>query len=123
MVVMRAVRPTRILAATCSLVILAGGCGGGGNDSTGAGEPSGPQKVNISNYTYEPANLTVPAGTKVTFLNRDSTAHTATSKQRGSFDTGPIQPGRHATVAFDEPGTFVYYCVFHPFMKGTVRVE
>ncbi len=79
--------------------------------------------VNISDYTYKPASLTVPAGTKVTFLNHDSTAHTATSKQQGSFDTGAIQPGQRATVTFNEPGTFVYYCAFHPFMKGTVKVE
>lgn len=79
--------------------------------------------VDISNYTYKPESITVPAGTKVTFVNHDSTAHTATSKQQGAFDTQPIQPGKSATVTLSEPGTFVYYCVFHPFMKGTVEVE
>ncbi len=119
---MRAVRLTRTLTALAALVALAGGCGGGNGD-TGSAPSSKAQVVNISDYTYRPANLTVAAGTKITFLNRDSTAHTATSKQRGSFDTEPIQPGQHATVTFNEPGTFVYYCVFHPFMKGTVKVE
>ena len=27
------------------------------------------------------------------------------------------------SVTFDEPGTFTYYCRFHPFMKATVEVK
>lgn len=100
--------------------LAAVGCGGG-QDSTSAASRS--RTVNISDYTYGPKTLTIPAGTKVTFRNEDTTAHTATSKQSGAFDTDSIAPGKSATVTFSEPGTFVYYCLFHPFMKGTVKVE
>jgi plastocyanin len=79
--------------------------------------------VNISDYSYKPVSLTVPVGTKVTFVNDDTTAHTATSNQSGAFDTGSIKPGKRATVTLGAPGTFVYYCVFHPFMKGAIEVE
>ena len=26
-------------------------------------------------------------------------------------------------VTFDTPGTYTYYCLIHPFMKGTVTVK
>ena len=79
--------------------------------------------VSIDNFTFKPNVLTIKPGTIVTFVNHDSTAHTATSKQQGAFDTSPIQPGKSASLTLEEPGTFVYYCVFHPFMKGTIKVE
>jgi plastocyanin len=97
------------------------GCGDSGRQATTAA--GRPRSVNISDYLFAPATLTVPTGTKVTFHNEDATAHTATSKQPGAFDTDSIDPGKSATVTFSQPGTFAYYCVFHPFMKGTVEVE
>jgi plastocyanin len=99
-----------------------GGCGSG-ESGTATGLSNGAQVVEIANYTYKPETLTVAAGTKVAFVNHDSTAHTATAKQNGAFATEPIQPGKRATVVLGKPGTFIYYCVFHPFMKGTIKVE
>jgi plastocyanin len=116
------VRRTGLAVAIWAIVISAiAGCGSGGGD-TATRTSSSPQAVDISDYTYKPATLTVPAGTKLTFVNHDSTAHTATSKQPGAFDTGPIQPGKSATVTLTKPGTFTYYCAFHPFMEGTIKV-
>lgn len=84
---------------------------------------AGPQAVTIADYTYEPAKLTVPAGTTIEFTNEDSTPHTATSKESGAFETGSIDTGKTAKVTLEEPGTYAYFCAFHPFMKGTVTVE
>ncbi|HUB99749.1 MAG TPA: cupredoxin family copper-binding protein [Solirubrobacterales bacterium] len=123
-------RPTVITLVMAALVIT--GCGGGGDtDSTPSGSPpspattsaSGPQAVAIADFTYEPAQLTVPAGTTVEFTNEDSTPHTATSKESGAFETGSIEKGKTGTVTLDKPGTYAYYCAFHPFMKGTITVE
>jgi len=120
---MRRIQLLGAFAAISLTVILAiAGCGSDGGSST-TSSSSKPRVVNISNYSYAPETITVPAGTKVTFVNHDSTAHTATSKEQGAFDTQPIQPGKRAAVTFSLPGKFVYYCVFHPFMKGTVEVE
>lgn len=77
----------------------------------------------IADFLYKPADLTVPAGTTVEFTNEDSTPHTATSKESGTFETGSIDTGKSATVTLDKPGTYAYYCAFHPFMKGTITVE
>jgi plastocyanin len=114
----------RIGSAGLALLLAAlavTGCGGSTEEETAvAGKP---RTVNISDYLYSPAALTVQAGTRIVFRNEDTTAHTATSKQSGAFESEPIAPGKSATLTFDQPGTYAYYCVFHPFMKGKVRVE
>jgi plastocyanin len=96
---------------------------GDSSASSSASGGSGAKSVTIQNYTYKPASLTVPVGTTVEFTNQDSTPHTATSKQSGAFESGPIDTGKSGEITLDKTGTFAYYCVFHPFMKGTITVE
>jgi plastocyanin len=112
--------------------LLLAGCGGGGTDSSSSapsaasgqsGSGQGAEAVTIKDYTFKPATITVPVGTTVDFTNHDSTAHTATSKESGVFDTEAIQPGKSGSITLEKAGTFTYYCVFHPFMKGTIVVE
>lgn len=116
--------PAGLLAVALGLALPASGCGGGG-DSTASSEASGATslKVTISNYEYDPATITVPVGSTVQFTNRDSTPHTVTSKESGVFESGPIDTGETGRIKLEEPGTYTYYCAFHPFMKGTIRVE
>ena len=79
--------------------------------------------MTIQDYTYKPASIAVPKGTTVVFTNRDSTPHTATSKEPGAFEGGSIDPGKTGTITLEKTGVYAYYCVFHPFMKGTIVVE
>jgi plastocyanin len=78
--------------------------------------------VAISGYAFHPVSLVVPAGTRVRFVNRDSTAHTATTTSAG-FDSGTLKHGQSATLTLARPGTFAYICQFHAFMHGTVTVR
>jgi plastocyanin len=78
-------------------------------------------RVRIDNYAFVPPTLTVKVGTRVTWTNRDSTAHTATA-DGGSFDTGTLGKGRSMTIQFNKPGTFSYHCAFHAFMTATIKV-
>ena len=120
--------PIRRAAALLPVLAVAGlaGCGGGGGADTTAAEPSagtaGAKAVEIADFAYAPAELTVPQGTTVEFTNEDSTPHTATAKG-GGFDSGTIKPGKSAEVTLDRTGTFAYFCSFHPFMNGTITVE
>src|SRR5690349_3863171 len=81
-----------------AIAVLVVGCGGGddGADrtSTSAEAAGGSGTVTIRDYTYEPAEITVPKGTAVTFVNRDSTPHTATSKDPGRFESGSLGTGK-----------------------------
>ncbi|MDX6587018.1 MAG: hypothetical protein QOI31_1491 [Solirubrobacterales bacterium] len=85
--------------------------------STGTGD-----SVEIADFEFGPEEITVPAGTTITFTNEDSAAHTATADD-SSFDTEELGKGDSAEETFDEPGTYTYYCRFHVVMKGSVVVE
>lgn len=96
------------------------GCGSSGHRASTGGRPI---EITISNYAYHPADVTVAPGTKVTFINRDQTAHTATSASTpAAFDTGTLNPGHSKTITIARPGTYAYLCQFHAFMHGTLRV-
>ena len=117
--------PIYVAVGALALSTVIGGCGSSPRSSKiGATKPASgqPIRVAISNYAYNPPTLTVAAGAKVTFANRDHTAHTATSTAPG-FDTGTISPGGAATVELTKRGTYTFYCQFHAFMRGTIVVR
>ena len=79
-------------------------------------------EVDIVNFAFSPAEITVPAGTTVIWTNSDAASHTVTSDD-GVFDSGTISQGNTFRFTFDEAGTYPYYCTIHPYMKATVIVE
>jgi plastocyanin len=79
--------------------------------------------VKIANYKFAPASIEVKKGASVAFTNSDATPHTATSKTKGAFDSGDVTTGKPKKVTFTKAGTFAYYCVYHPYMTGTVKVD
>jgi plastocyanin len=89
---------------------------------TARGVSAGSGQVVISNYSYSPASTTVKVGTTVTFTNKDSVEHTATSDTEGVFDTGTLNDGKTAHIKLMKVGTFSYHCSFHAFMHGSIKV-
>ena len=77
--------------------------------------------VDIADFAYDPADVTVNVGGTVEWTNSDSAPHTATAED-DNFDTGSLDQGDSAKITFDEAGTFKYICTFHPFMNATVEV-
>jgi plastocyanin len=73
-------------------------------------------------WGYDPATITVQTGQALTFTNTGRVAHTATANS-GEFDTGSLRGGQSATIQFDNPGEFQYFCQPHPWMVGTIIVE
>jgi nitrite reductase (NO-forming) len=78
---------------------------------------------------YVPKEISVPAGSTVTWTNDDSTIHTVVegTAQGGSgetpaFDSSIIAPKGTWDNTFDTAGEFDYYCSLHPFMTGKVTV-
>lgn len=78
-------------------------------------------QVAISNFSFNPAQLTIKKGTVVTWTNQDPMSHTVTSQ--GLFDSGPISSNSIYSFKFDNAGTFDYACTIHPSMKGTITVQ
>ena len=130
---------TLALAVGMSLLAIAAGCTeGNGREDRGQGmTPSGASAVDrrsgpveaahqvvIDNFTFNPPTLTVPAGTKVTWVNRDDVPHTATSTTKPrSFDSGTLDTDQQFAHVFTKPGTYDYFCAVHPKMIGRIVVE
>ena len=81
------------------------------------------RKVVIQNFSFNPANITIKRGTKVRWINRDSTTHTATANKKRSFDSGRLRPGQRYTHTFKRAGKQRYHCEIHPDMMGSVVVK
>jgi plastocyanin len=78
--------------------------------------------VTIEGMKFSPQVLTVRAGDRITWRNKDVVPHTATAK--GAFDSGSIAAGAswsHAAPA--RAGQYGYVCTFHPGMTATVVVQ
>jgi plastocyanin len=79
-------------------------------------------EVEISGFAFVPATITIPVGTTVTWFNKDSVAHTVSSRA-DVFDSGNLSGGATFSYTFDQKGSFEYYCKLHPSMRGKVIVE
>lgn len=79
-------------------------------------------QVNIFNYKFDPETVTVPAGTTVTWTNKDEIPHTVASSDNKFKGSSGLDTGDSYSYTFTEPGTYSYYCTLHPFMKGKVIV-
>lgn len=83
-------------------------------------------EVVMQGNAFQPDQITLPAGTTVTWINADAVEHTVTAGSRGSaigmFDE-TVPPGETFSFSFEETGTYAYHCTIHPGMDGTVIVE
>jgi len=81
--------------------------------------------VMMDDNHFEEANITVPAGTTVTWVQSGDNPHTTTSYD-GLWDSGIIQGGSGGSFSFtfNEPGTYEYFCRPHENqgMVGSVTV-
>lgn len=79
-------------------------------------------EVSIENFSFAPATLTVKAGTKVTWINRDDVPHTVDENDK-RFKSGPMDTDDQFSYTFSSPGTFSYFCALHPKMVGQIIVK
>jgi len=124
-------------AAALGLVVAAGGlaaCGGASHAATkpaaaaangatpSSAAPVATSAVTIDNFSFSPAAITVKAGTRVTWTNRDEEPHSVVSSEEPMHS--PTLAGNATTFShtFAKPGTYHYNCGIHPFMQGTVEV-
>jgi len=78
--------------------------------------------IEIKGMEFSPKTLTIKAGDKVKFINKDNAPHTASATD-GRFESGELQEGQSEIVTFEKADTYAYYCMFHPSMSGKIIVE
>lgn len=137
--------PDRVAAAriavavvALALAVLAGGVimalamgghmngmmGSRGSDGTSQGlvlDQGSAVQIVIHDFTFVPGNLSVRAGARVTWTNEDDAPHNATDRA-GGWETATLAKGESATLAFDTPGTYEYFCTIHPSMRAALTV-
>jgi plastocyanin len=93
---------------------------GGGTPAADAEEMT----INIVDFFFDPAEVTVKVGTTVTWVNVGPTDHTTTAFVDGDkfWDSEIMHEGDTFSFTFDEPGSFDYLCGLHPNMKAHLEV-
>lgn len=150
----------RFLTALVATALVAAACGGGDGDAAPAAsspasqEPSSPgspspteeetkpeRTVTVKmtdNLAFEPAEVVVQVGGKVTWVNESTMDHTSTADRKKAadasnvelppgadkWDSGFIKEGERFSLKFDVPGTYRYFCIPHEKvgMLGTITV-
>jgi plastocyanin len=79
-------------------------------------------EVKIDNFTFNPQQITVKAGTTVAWTNHDDIPHTVTSSTQ-VFRSKALDSDDKFSFTFTTPGTFKYFCSLHPHMTGSIVVE
>lgn len=82
------------------------------------------QSIEIKNFAFSPATLTVKPGVQIIVTNQDKVSHTLTADDGKSFDTGILSQGKSAVItAPAQAGSYSFHCAPHPYMKGTLVVK
>ncbi len=79
---------------------------------------------------YVPTSVSINTGDTISWSNDDTAAHTVTSGTPGEqasvgavFDSSLFMAGATFDVTFDNPGSYDYFCMVHPWMVGNVQVN
>ena len=122
-----------LLMAACggssggAVAIPAGGGSGamempaGGASAPASNVPAHTDHVQITNFAFAPAVVTVAAGATVTWTNEDTTQHDVFAPPVG-LQSPVLNQNESYAHTFLRPGTYTYICSIHPFMHGTVVV-
>jgi len=94
---------------------------------TAAGEAvvaaaASPAVVEIDNFAFAPADLTVIAGTTVTWKNEDDSPHRIGDKN-GTFKSAALDTDDSFSHTFAAAGEYPYICTIHPYMVGKIIVK
>lgn len=86
-------------------------------------------EVKISNFSFQPAEITIKAGQTVRWVNLDSAPHKVASNPHPAHTDLPglvspmLNQGDNYQFTFTKAGAFGYHCHLHPVMQGAVIVQ
>ena len=85
-------------------------------------ETSTTPQISIDNFTFSPQTLTVPAGTKVTWINHDDVPHTVVDTGK-RFKSAALDTDDKFSFTFTIAGEYTYFCGIHTHMTGKIIVK
>jgi plastocyanin len=113
--------PRLIAALGVAVALGATACSSSNGTTTATTSAGGGNADSIVDFAFNPASLSIKAGTQVTWTNTGGTAHTVTADD-GSFDSGSVNPSGTFSHTFASAGTFAYHCTIHTSMTATITV-
>ena len=118
---MRCSKCVRAGFACCA--VWAGGCVPPKQASVAAPTTRPGLSVSIDNFAFTPAELVVPAGSTVEWVNHDDVPHTVTSDGKGGvLKSKGLDTDDHYSMTFEKAGEYPYFCAIHPHMRAKVIV-
>ena len=80
-------------------------------------------EIAIRDYSFQPAELKIRAGTTVRWTNQEKrVSHSVLFTGPGGFESDRIFPGESWKRRFDKPGVYPFTCGPHPEMHGNIEV-
>ncbi|MDH5463963.1 MAG: PEFG-CTERM sorting domain-containing protein [Nitrosopumilus sp.] len=117
------------LAAVFAVMLMVGITPAFAEVTISAAEGSGaPGCEETADGCYLPGTATVDVGGMVIMSNPDTATHTFTAGSptdgpTGEFDTGLLMAGGSFEYSPNTAGEIPYFCMVHPWMKGTIIVQ
>jgi plastocyanin len=78
--------------------------------------------ITIDNFSFAPKEITVAAGTTITWVNRDDVPHTVVNPDK-KFRSKALDTDDQFSFTFTDAGTYNYFCSVHPTMTGKIIVK
>jgi plastocyanin len=82
-----------------------------------------PNEIGIDNFNFSPRELTVPRGTKVTWINNDDVPHLIVNVQSRFKQSPVLDTDQRFSATLSKPGAYDYFCSLHPKMQGRIIVR
>lgn len=115
------------IAALATIVLVHPAAAVAASNGTGdasASANNGPTyRVEIHDFAFAPKELTVPAGARIVWVNRDDEPHTVVSAAGAFKPSQALDTDDSFTTVLDKPGTYAYFCGIHPMMVGKIVVR
>jgi plastocyanin len=109
-----------VLALAIPLALVASGAGTA-KPAPGASDAMS-YTITIKDFEFTPRDLVIPAGSKVTWTNKDEEPHKV-AETNNAFTSQPLDTDGGFTYEFKTPGKYEYFCTVHPRMTGKIIVE
>lgn len=114
----------KMLASVILLAaVLTGACGGSddsNNDTAGTAPAGGAKVIKSSGTLWTPDEITVKAGTTVTWKVEKGLEHDLSGEDGVKHEKGTAFTYTHT---YADAGTYSYQCTLHGGMDGTVTVQ
>ena len=78
--------------------------------------------IKIDNFAFGPSDVTITAGTTVTWKNDDGEVHRVQDDHNG-FSSAALDTDDSFSHTFATPGVYHYFCSIHPYMVGKIVVK